>query len=243
MKRFVYSAICIMSIFDISYADTIMRVVKNDGEIVKYKVSDVNFVDFEDDVTQILPQNHDFVDLGLPSGTLWATCNVGASSQEEYGDYFAWGETSPKSEYFYNTHKWYCEEGETQMQKYNEIDGLTVLLPEDDAATVNWGEEWRMPTESEIRELEEKCTYTWIEINGVGGGQFTGPNGNSIFVPASGDYYGSKLTSESIFGYFWSSSLMSKGDRSAYYMGIFSTGQGANGDARGAGKPVRAVRR
>ena len=238
MKRFVYSAICIMSIFDISYADTVMRVVKNDGTIVKYNVSDVNFVDFEDGNTQIVPQSHDFIDLGLPSGTLWATCNVGAIYAEEYGDYFAWGETSPKSEYFYHTHKWYSEEGETQMKKYNEVDGLTVLLPEDDAATVNWGEEWRMPTEEEIRELEEKCTYTWIEINGVGG-----PNGNSIFVPASGDYYGSKLTSESIFGYFWSSSLMSKGDRSAYYMGIFSTGQGANGDARGSGKPVRAVRR
>lgn len=220
-----------------------MRVVKKDGTVEKYKVSDVDFVDFEEDSSVFNPQVYEFVDLGLPSGTLWATCNVGAISQEDYGDYFAWGETSPKSEYFYDNNKWYSEEGETQMSKYNEVDSLTLLLPEDDAATVNWGEEWRMPTEDEIRELEQKCTYTWIEINGVGGGQFTGPNGNSIFIPASGDYYGSKLNSESKFGYFWSSSLMGKGERSAYYMSVFTDGQGANGDARGTGKPVRPVRK
>jgi hypothetical protein len=77
-----------------------MRVVKNDGTIVKYNVSDVNFVDFEDGNTQIVPQSHDFIDLGLPSGTLWATCNVGAISAEEYGDYFAWGETSQNQNIF-----------------------------------------------------------------------------------------------------------------------------------------------
>ena len=129
--------------------------------------------------------DHGYVDLGLPSNTLWATCNVGAASSEEYGDYFAWGETQPKTLYDWNTYQYY--DG-SSLTKYNESDGLTTLLPEDDAATANWGDDWRMPTEEEWWELCDNTTITWTTRNGVGGRLFTATNGNSIFLPAGGEY-------------------------------------------------------
>ncbi len=145
--------------------------------------------------------DHAYVDLGLPSGTLWATYNVGASKPEEYGDYFAWGETKPKEVYNNITYKW----GE-DFTKYNFNDGLTTLLPEDDAATANWGSEWRMPTNEEQRELVEECQYQMTEVNGVFGAKFTGKNGNSVFFPAAGDRFGSDDNNKGI-GCYWSSSF------------------------------------
>jgi len=115
---------------------------------------------------------HDYVDLGLPSGTKWATCNVGASKPEEYGNYYAWGETSTKSEY-----------GESN---YTYSDNPTILPPSADAATANWGSGWRMPTSEEMGELYNNCTHEGTTQNGVNGIKFTGPNGNSIFLPAAG---------------------------------------------------------
>ena len=126
---------------------------------------------------------HEYVDLGLPSGTLWATCNVGANAPEEYGDYFAWGETAPKDVYNWSTYQYY--DG-SNLAKYTGSDGLTTLLPEDDAATTNWGNEWRMPTKEEWQELLDNTTNKWTTQNGVNGRLFTGSNGNSLFLPAVG---------------------------------------------------------
>jgi surface protein len=142
---------------------------------------------------------HEFVDLGLPSGTLWATCNVGANSPEEYGDHFAWGETEPKDCYNWDTYKWYDGTGST-ISKYNNIDGQHELLPEDDAASVNWGgTSWCMPSLAQMQELrnEDYTTSTWTTLNGVNGRLIKSKiNGQSIFLPASGvmvgdefDYY------------------------------------------------------
>jgi hypothetical protein len=139
---------------------------------------------------------HGYVDLGLPSGTLWATCNVGADTPEGYGDYFAWGETTSKSSYEWNTYLYYNGEGIT---KYSESDGLTTLLPEDDAATANWGPDWRIPTYEEWRELSNNTTVTWTTKNGVEGRLFTASNGNSLFLPTAGGRFTS--------GFYWSSSL------------------------------------
>jgi len=125
----------------------------------------------------------EYVDLGL--SVKWATFNVGASKPEEYGDYFAWGETQPKEEYTWENYKW-CDGTNTNMTKYNDTDGLITLLPEDDAATVNWGDKWRMPSKEEVDELTQHCNWIWTTHNNVNGYKVTGPNGNSIFLPAAG---------------------------------------------------------
>lgn len=153
---------------------------------------------------------HDYVDLGLPSGLKWATCNVGANAPEEYGDYFAWGETSTKESYNWETYKW-CNGSNTTLTKYNSdsyygtVDNKTVLDPEDDTAHVNWGGTWRMPTPSEFEELKEHCTWTWDSMNGHNGYKVTGTNGNSIFLPAAGCRGGTYLLIDGSFGCYWSS--------------------------------------
>lgn len=133
---------------------------------------------------------HEYVDLGLPSGTLWATCNVGADTPEGYGDYFAWGETTPKASYNWDTYK-YCN-GENQLTKYcynadygynGFTDNLTTLEPTDDAAITNWGNGWRTPTKEEYDELLSNCVWSMTMQNGVKGLLFTASNGKKLFFP------------------------------------------------------------
>ncbi len=173
-------------------------------------------------------ETHEYVDLGLPSGLKWATCNVGANSPEEYGDYFAWGEVEPKTTYNWSTYK-YCAGSITTMTKYCSksgygkdgfTDSKTVLDPEDDAAIANWGGAWRMPTTEEQDELREKCTWTWTTQNGVNGYKVTGPNGNSIFLPAAGYMYDSSLYNAGSLGFYWSSSLYTVNPVDAYRMNL-----------------------
>ena len=136
---------------------------------------------------------HDWVDIGLPSGTKWATCNVGANSPTAYGDYFAWGETFTKSEYVESNYTY----------AYNP----TILPASADAATVNWGAGWKMPTLEEMNELYNNCTHEWTSQNGANGLLITGPNGNSIFLPAAGSHSDSSLDKAGFSGCYWSSSL------------------------------------
>ena len=159
----------------------------------------------------LIHEEHDYVDLGLPSGTLWATCNVGASTPEGYGDFFAWGETVPKEFYNWDTYKWYSDNYNV-MTKYlpsnpfvtpdNKIELDTL----DDAAYVNWGPKWRMPTDEQMVELIENCRWRWTQINGVNGQLAIGPNGNTVFLPATGYHWmlNSKLYDEGEFGSCWS---------------------------------------
>ena len=158
-------------------------------------------------------QEHEWVDLGL--SVKWATCNVGAEKSEDYGDYFAWGETEPKENYDWTTYK-YCKGTNKTMTKYCNnssygnggfTDTKTVLDPEDDAATANWGGAWRMPTRTEQDELINNCTWTWTTQNGVNGYKVVGPNGNSIFLPAAGYRNGTSLDDVGSHGCYWSSSL------------------------------------
>ena len=158
---------------------------------------------------------YEYVDLGLPSGTLWATCNVGANAPEEYGDYFAWGETVPNKEnYSWTTTAWVYYEGSSlRFSKYNtseqygEIDNKTELVPEDDAAYVNWGSEWRMPSADQVNELLTQCTWEWVDVNGVNYRKITGPNGNSIFLPAAGQRSGANTSSVGTNGNYWTRDL------------------------------------
>ena len=162
-----------------------------------------------------------WVDLGLPSGTLWATCNVGASVPEEYGNYYAWGETLTKSNYTWYDYK-YCYNGlyyESSLTKYCNIadfgyqgftDNLGILQPEDDAATANWGADWRMPTWAEMNELVNNCSSEWTVQNGVNGKLFTGPSGNTVFFPAAGEYSeyaNGRLVNVGDFGFYWTNTL------------------------------------
>ena len=168
---------------------------------------------------------HSWVDLGLPSGTRWATCNIGASTSTAYGNYYAWGETSTKSNY-------------TEVN-YTYTGNPTTLPSSADAATANWGTGWRMPTQTEMQELIDNCTVTWTTQNGVNGRLFTGTNGNSIFLPAAGYRLDSELYGAGSNGVYWSSSLYS-GNR-AWVLGFYSGSYGVNYDYRDYGQSVRAV--
>ena len=182
-----------------------------------------------------------YVDLGLPSGTLWATCNIGADSPEDYGLYFAWGETVPyggtdesnatnysyagtytKTYYYWSTYKYsdgygalikYCNDSSDGYNGFT--DNLTELLPEDDAATANWGAGWRMPSYDQFNELinSNYTTKTWTTVNGVYGRKITskvaGYVGNFIFLPAAGNHYESSLDYLGSFGNYWSHTLFS----------------------------------
>ncbi len=196
--------------------------------------------------------DHEYVDLGLPSGTLWATCNVGANAPEEYGDYFAWGETQPKDYYDWSTYQ-YCIYNYITLTKYctdpyygyeGFTDNLTILLPEDDAATANWGDEWRMPTKEEWEELFDNTTVTWTQQNGVNGRLFTASNGNSLFLPAAGYRWSSALGGVGSYGLYWSSSLLTVYPSRAWHFNFYSNYYyHMNGDTgRDDGLSVRAVR-
>ena len=159
---------------------------------------------------------HAYVDLGLPSGTLWATCNVGANNPWEYGNYYAWGETKTKKTYDWNTYKYangdnakltkYCKQSDYGNNGFE--DKLTTLQSSDDAATANWGSGWCMPTKEQWEELLN-CTMVsdWRELNGVYGMLFMGYNGNQLFLPAAGFRWGSGLTGAGSKGDYWSRSV------------------------------------
>ena len=155
---------------------------------------------------------HGYVDLGLPSGIKWATCNVGATKPEDYGGYYAWGETEEKSNYSWSTYKWCDGSYDTQTKyctdsDYGTVDNKSVLDPEDDVAHVKWGGSWRMPTKAEQDELRNECTWEWTTLNGVNGYRVTGSNGNSIFLPAAGYRYGSNFINRGGYAFYWSGSL------------------------------------
>ena len=138
--------------------------------------------------------SHGYVDLGLPSGVKWATCNVGAETPEEYGNYYAWGETSPKAEY-----SW--ENSVTYGEQMSDISGNAQY----DSATANWGGSWRMPTEDEMQELVFYCEWEWTQVNGVYGSKVIGPNGSCIFLPAAGFRDWTSLFTDGDYGNYWSS--------------------------------------
>ena len=189
--------------------------------------------------------NHEYVDLGL--SVKWATCNVGANAPEEYGDYFAWGETQPNETYSWSTYKWCNGSYDTQTKyctnsSYGTVDNKTVLDKEDDAASVNWGGSWRMPTKAEQDELRQQCTWTWTTQNGVNGYKVTSKsNGNSIFLPAAGYRGVSSLNDAGSGGYYWSSSLYTGSPGNAYELYFSSGSVGWGRSSRFYGQSVRPV--
>lgn len=217
-----------------------------DGKYVQRSLAEVDSITFS--LPESAEKAYKYVDLGLPSGTLWADRNVGADSPEAYGDYFAWGETEPKSIYEWSNYKW-CNGSYNTMTKYctdasyGTVDNKTVLDLEDDAAYVNMGTEWRMPTYDEQKELNSKCTWTWTLQNGTRGYKVTGPNGNSIFLPAAGGCGSSGLSSTGSIGGYWSASLGESNPCSAWYLVFQSSYHRMRGYYREDGHTVRAVAR
>ena len=191
----------------------------------------------------------DWVDLGLPSGLLWATHNVGATSPEEFGDYYAWGETTTKQTYNWSTYAYgndynqltkYCSSSSCGLNGYT--DTLTFLQAMDDAATANMGNGARIPTMEEWQELINHCSRVWVAHNNVMGCRFTGPNGNTLFLPAAGYRWGDELSRAGSYGGYWSSSLYADYPDYAWGFYFYSSGQNVDYSYRSGGFSVRAVR-
>lgn len=166
----------------------------------------------------VMIDNHKFIDLGLPSGVLWATCNVGASKITDYGEHYAWGETSNKQRYFWDTYKYgsctlddagYIKE--VTLSKYYADDELRSLQASDDAATQNWGADCRMPSYAEFKELVDNCEWNYgYYYNGTAGMMVTGPNGNKIFIPAAGGRIWNDSYGLGRDGYIWTKDVYEK---------------------------------
>ena len=174
---------------------------------------------------------HEWVDLGLPSGLKWATCNVGADKPEEYGNYYAWGETETKSKYTEDN----CA---TWRKKLGDISGDSRY----DAARRNWGGSWRMPTKAEYQELVDNCTWTWTTQGGHNGYKVTSKkSGNSIFLPAAGYWTGSSIYSQGEFGDYWCSTPSESHTEDAYDLDFDSSGHNVDLYFRSFGHAVRPV--
>lgn len=193
-----------------------------------------------------LPASVEANDLGLPSGLKWASCNIGATKPEERGEFFAWGETQPKGDYCFSTYS-FKNSTDYSFTKYvtnssnGVVDNNAYLDPEDDAACVNWGGNWRMPTNAEWVELLNHCSWIWITQNGVKGRLVIGSNGHSIFLPAAGNVYDTYPGGAGSYGNYWSSSLCMEYPGSAY--GVYFNGGEAYRDYcfRYLGQSIRPV--
>ena len=223
-------------------------VVMQDDKNIVIPISKVNQVLFVDDISEYA--NEVYVDLGLPSGTLWATCNIGAENPEDFGNYYAWGETETKSDYSWGTyiHCWgtndtmtkYCTYG-----AYGTVDGITSLQPDDDAATANCGEGWYIPSNAQFEELlnSSYTTQEWTQEGGKDGWKITSiSNGKSIFLPAAGRYEGTSCSSQGEMGYYWSSTLGSAGAYSSCDILFYSGGIYTGSADRRYGMTIRPVR-
>ncbi len=249
MKKILFVATMLAMVLSLSAQRQMY--VWQDGVKTTYEVANVDSITFgkvenpDPNTGATGSENgYEYVDLGL--SVKWATCNVGATKPEDYGDYFAWGETEPKSTYDWSTYK-YCNGSYNTLTKYNNsssygtVDNKTTLDLIDDAARANWGGSWRMPTKAEQDELRNNCTWTWTTQNGVNGYKVTGTNGNSIFLPAAGCRYVSSLSSAGSGGDYWSSSLYTVSPSVAYYLYFYSSGVDWDYSTRYYGQSVRPV--
>lgn len=210
------------------------------GEVVKYEASEVSYIDFQV-VKTVQP-----VDLGLSSGTLWSPVNLGANSEEESGDYYAWAETSTKESFTTENYAYYID-----GNSWNVIDiGTTNIAGMEayDAATAQWGNGWQMPTLTQFEELMSECTSELVQINEINGWRFTGPNGNSIFIPLAGRHYPKKagepssLDNENNFGYYWSANRYEYNNRNAETLYIGKGSMKMNYFSREGGHTIRPVK-
>ena len=227
MKRTYYIMLLMLTVFAASCGKDESENPVNEGKSGELSTN-----------TKCPDSNHPHaIDLGLPSGTLWACCNVGASKPEEYGGYYAWGETITKSYYDLKTYQYYNSNSEW-VDIGSDIAGTSY-----DAATANWGAPWRMPTSTQIGELLNNTTSQWTTQNGVYGRKFTGSNGGCVFLPAAGYRWNKRLEYEGSYGRYWSSSLLKSDPSNAYVLRFYSYGANRSYDYRDDGHSVRPVRK
>ena len=234
MKRvFLFIAFLWLGIMGAS-AQTDNCDVNGDGVV---NINDVIYV-----VDHVLGKGHastptvEAIDLGLPSGTKWANMNVGATRPEEYGGYYAWGETEEKEVCDWSTYI-HCDGTSATCHDL----GSDISGTEYDVAHVKWGGDWVMPTLDEIKELVDNCTSEWTTLNGVNGRKFTGPNGNSIFLPAAGYLGYPGLHAVGDYGYCWSSTQSTNYSTNAHFI-LFYSGRATWTDyGRHDGLSVRPV--
>jgi len=230
-------------------ASNVIKVIKKKGKIIIEDVQHLGFIDDEGKEVDSTSYNDDEdkaylscpdnnhphpIDLGLPSGTKWACCNVGTNKPDGYGGYYAWGETKEKDVYDQSTYI-YCDGSD---DTYHNLGG-DIAGTKYDVAHVKWGGGWHMPSSKQFQELRNNCTFEWVTQNGVEGGKFTGSNGGSIFFPAAGGCWNSLLD---YAGYYWSSTLSEGIENFAYYLIFDSGGADWDFDNRGYGLSVRPVR-
>ena len=208
MKKITLLLISLLMLSTLVTAQKKLCIHKISGDKIEFVASDVAYIDFEDEVPSIDANGHEYVDLGLPSGTLWATMNVGADSPEDYGDYFAWGETTTKLIF--------------SSANYTNVSNISPLPLKNDVANVILGGDWRMPTKEEQDELRTKCTWTWTTQNGANGYIVTGPSGKSIFLPAAGFRANSDLKNVGSWGCYWSSTLYQDRVGNAFILAFLS---------------------
>lgn len=215
------------------------------NEVKSLYVGDKEVVEIYLGSEKIWPEVDQWVDLGLPSGLKWASCNVGATKPEDFGLYFAWGETQGyegatiDKQFTWEDYKFGTQDA---LTKYNNVDGLTTLGLEDDAAYQS-DNTCRMPTKTDLEELTANTTSVWETLNGVNGIRFTSKtNSNSIFVPAAGGCANGSVSNVGSDGFLWSSSLNESSSKSAWYLFFYSDNVGMNRRSRYYGFTVRAVK-
>ena len=204
-------------------AQTVMVVELNDHRVYEYKVTDIRQVQFRTSDGETPPKPEAYldcpddhhphlIDLGLPSGTMWACCNIGAQQPEEYGNYYSWGETEVKENYDWDSYTFYDSKTDQVNYPADDIAGTAY-----DVATQQWGGAWRMPTTAQLTELSDHCTREWTNQLGVEGMLLTGKNGGKIFLPAAGGYFWEDRFYDGMDGYYWTSSVFNPNEN-IYYL-------------------------
>lgn len=205
MKKFTTILLLCAAVGSINAQNKVMRLHYSNGNSETKPIADVVKITFEDEGSSVVDPTQQLVDLGL--SVKWAAWNVGASSPEQYGDYFAYGEVKPKNDYTLLNYEWlyygYFEEDLDEWEYYLKL-GANFSGTNYDAAHVNWGDKWRMPSRAEWQELFNNCNKEWTSLNGVVGARFTSKiNGNSIFIPAAGNKFDGKETHQETNCMYW----------------------------------------
>lgn len=215
--------------------DEYMVVKKTDGTTAEFVIGDVEKVYF---VT--VQPTVEAVDLGLTSGTKWATCNVGATAPEDYGGYYAWGETEEETDYSWANYAYAVLDADGELSECTEI-GSDIAGTAYDVAHVKWGGTWKMPTKAQLQELCDECKWEWTTLNEVNGYLVKGGNGNSIFLPAAGIHHDTTAYYAGSSGNYWSSTAFAGYPKCAYSMDFDSKNCNWFGDIRYYGQSVRPV--
>lgn len=240
MKKLFLTALAALAVTGAFAQQTVVKIHRSNGTIETYNSQDISKITFEKQ--SLDPADAEAVDLGL--SVKWGTCNLGATTPEGFGDYFAWGETAPKQEYNENTYAYYNLDWGTISHIGYEISNTRY-----DAAKAILGDDWRMPTQPEWRELVQSCTWEWSYRNGTTGFNVTGPNGNSIFIPCAGRLYDNGSSNrngyENVSGFYWTSTLAEDNDYNyrIYRASLSQSLYGAEGyDVPEIGMSIRPVK-